>query len=72
MCLRRAPEKYIAGAALDRAALGHTSRSYPVRAMAAKPADNLEQTFDSSQNQQTIYGEINQAPRDCLYATSNA
>jgi hypothetical protein len=24
MCLRRAPEKYIAGAALDRAALDHT------------------------------------------------
>jgi hypothetical protein len=23
MCLRRAPEKYIAGAALDRADLGH-------------------------------------------------
>jgi hypothetical protein len=24
MCLRRAPEKYIAGAALDRAALGYS------------------------------------------------
>jgi hypothetical protein len=30
MCLRRAPEKYIAGAALDRAALEHifTTNSY--------------------------------------------
>jgi hypothetical protein len=26
MCLRRAPEKYIAGAALDRAALNTTQR----------------------------------------------
>jgi hypothetical protein len=28
MCLRRAPEKYIAGAALDRAALGVSASSY--------------------------------------------
>jgi hypothetical protein len=27
MCLRRAPEKYIAGAALDRAALEHVGAS---------------------------------------------
>jgi hypothetical protein len=29
MCLRRAPEKYIAGAALDRADLGHSITALP-------------------------------------------
>jgi hypothetical protein len=42
MCLRRAPEKYIAGAALDRAGLGVLRETEKQRAFQCLPAVGMK------------------------------